>query len=76
VTLRIEVLEDSTIEIMRPRIRDGNIRFLRIDSLEAAMRIIRFLLKREMERAKKDGWVSRLDRECRKELAKLVQEKR
>ncbi|MBN2243847.1 MAG: hypothetical protein JW793_14270 [Acidobacteria bacterium] len=69
MTLRVEVRQDCRIEIMRPR---GNrSQFLHFPSLDSAMRVIRFFIKRDLERAEKERFVPQLHKEAKKAFKQL-----
>ncbi len=73
MAIRIEVQPDGQIEIQRPRPITGKSRFVTCVSMDAAMRIIRFMLKRDLERARLERFVSQQELEAKKALKTLEQ---
>jgi hypothetical protein len=72
MSLRIEVQPDLSIEIMRPR--GDHSQFLRYSSLNSAMIVIRYLMRRDMELASKERFIPRATIEARRAF-KFLQEK-
>jgi hypothetical protein len=69
MTIRIEVQPDCGIEIMRPRGKRSQ--FLNYPTLESAFIVIKFLLKRELERVRGERFVPAIEKETRREFQKL-----
>ncbi len=69
--IRVEVLEDAKIELLR--ITEGRIYRLQFDSLEKAVRVFAYLLKRDLRLARKERFVSDLDKECKRLLAEEIE---
>jgi hypothetical protein len=63
MALRIEVLPDGRIELMTQ-----SAVFLEIETEEQAVRIIAYLIRREVRKARKTRFVSQLDKECKQLL--------
>jgi hypothetical protein len=72
VSIRIEVQSDLAIEIQRPDPR-GNSRFVYCQDLDGAMRIIRFLLKRDLEKAQRQRFVPQSVKEAKQAYKTLEQ---
>ncbi len=70
MAIRLEVLPDLRIELMR--ITDGKITTIYFESMGKAVRVIQYLLKRDLRQAKKDRFVSELDSECKRELKRAM----
>jgi hypothetical protein len=68
--IRIEVLEDGSVEIYRSWIIDKMLPPLRVEGEAEAFRIIRYLLKREMRRVARDRFISYAETERRRLLEK------
>ncbi len=71
MALRIEVQPDGTIELMRPR--NGHTQFLYYDRLESALIVIRYWIRRDLEAASKDRFVSQAKTEARKAFKQLME---
>ena len=71
MTVRVVVQPDLTIEIQRPNPQGKNSRFINCKNLDSAMRIIRFLLKRDLERAERTRFVPQIEREAKQALKTL-----
>lgn len=71
ITIRIEVQPDCRIEVMRSR-RQGS-KFLHYTHLDSAMRVIRFFLKAELERAEKDRFIPQLHKEAAKAFKQIAE---
>lgn len=68
-------MPDGRIEIMRPGANEAG-RFLYVDSIDRAIGMLRFLLKREAWRVKRERFVPELDIECKKLLRRTIQERK
>ncbi len=66
MSIRVEVQPDLQIEIQRPGPSGGPSKFVCCKDLEAALRIMRFLLKRDLERAQRERFVPQVEREAKK----------
>lgn len=69
--IRIEVLEDLTIEIMRMPLESTNVKFLRIRDREKAERIVIYLMRREMRAAAASRFIPRREKERKRTLFNL-----
>jgi hypothetical protein len=69
MTIRIEVQPDGQIEIMRPRGNHG--KFTTFSSLDTAIIIIKFYLRREIAQVKGEMFVSQATKEARKAFKQL-----
>jgi hypothetical protein len=71
MTIRIDVLPDSTIEIMRPhRIKEHNVFHKGLD-LDTAMILIRYYAQRDLEASSKNRFVSQAKKEARRAFKQL-----
>lgn len=71
MTIRAEVQPDGTIEVMRPhRVKECNV-FQRFDSLERALIVIEYWLKKDLLLTKKDRFVSQATRDARRAFKQL-----
>ncbi len=73
MSFRVEVLEDNRIEITRPR-EDRKTQFPRYTSPDAAMIVIKFLIKKDLEIVRGKKFVPQIQKEARKAF-KQLQEK-
>jgi hypothetical protein len=73
MTVRLEVRDDLSIEVMRPN-ANGKSTFLHYDDINSAIRIARYYLRKDLETAKQDLFVSEADRNAQRELIKLLKE--
>jgi hypothetical protein len=73
--IRVEVLEDGQIQIFRSWVTDQMTRWLTIRDEATAFRIVRYLLRREIRRVRQERFVPQLDRDCKRELSKLIKER-
>jgi hypothetical protein len=72
MSLRVDILPEGTIEIM---VHHGErLKFLKYGSLESAMIVILFLIRRDLELSEKNKFVSQATIEARKAF-QLLQEK-
>lgn len=71
MTIRVEVMPDLTIEIMRPHSRIERNVFHRNLDLEMAMILIRYWLRRDLEAANKNRFVSQATKEARREFKQM-----
>lgn len=60
MVIRVEVLEDCKIEIMRP---GAEIPFTKVNDLDEAMQIIRFMLKNDLRQAKEERYITETEKE-------------
>lgn len=72
MSIRLQIMEDGEIEIQRPDPR-GNSRFVYSQDLAGAMRIIRFLLKRDLEKAQRQRFVPQSVKEAKQAYKTLEQ---
>lgn len=72
MTLRIDVLPDETIEIMRPNGEQCS--FFQFPTVDRAIIVIRYFLKRDLELAHENRFVSQAAIQARKEF-KLLQKR-
>jgi hypothetical protein len=70
MALRIEVLEDCQIEVMRPRGNREPKRFYYKDQRRALLQI-EFFLRRDVEKARRERFVPQLQKEARKLFSQL-----
>lgn len=73
MSVRAEVQPDGSIEIQRPR-PSGKSHFIICKDLDGALRIIRFLLKRDLERACRSKFVPEAIKEAHKAFKQLSEE--
>ena len=72
MSLRIDVLEDSTIEIMRP---DGEqCSFFQFPTIDRAIIVIRYFIRKDLELARGNKFVSQAALDARKAF-KLLQKR-
>lgn len=71
MTIRIEVQPDCTIEIMRPM--GDHSHFMHFPNLESAIHVIRFLLKKDLQQAWDERFVSQAEREARAAFKQLTE---
>ena len=71
MVIRIEVLENGKIELMRP---GSEMPFTEVQDLDEAMQIIRFMLKRDLKQAKEERYITETEKETI-ELLKEYKEK-
>ena len=69
--IRVEVQPDGRIEVMRSRSKGR--KFLHYSNLNSAMRVIRFFLKAELERAEKDRFIPQLHKEAAKAFKQIAE---
>lgn len=74
--IRVEILEDGKARIMRSWVNDPLTKWLTLESAEAAIRILPYLIRREARRVLQERFVPQLDRDCKRELSKLIKERR
>lgn len=74
MAVRIEVQPDGTIEMIRTY--EGRTKFLKFDSLDKAIAIAEYLLKRDSSISRNDRFVPQLKIEARKEFKRLEAEAR
>ncbi len=74
MAIRVDVLPDCKIEVLR--ITETRISQLVFDDRAKAMRIIEYLLKRDLRQARKDRFVPQLDRECKRLLIEEINNRR
>ena len=65
MALRVEVLEDGSIEIMRPT-ANGQNHFVRYETLDWAILVIKSMLRADIEQEKKDRFVPQATKEARR----------
>ena len=71
MTIRVDVLADGTINIMRPhRIMERNVHH-DVDSLDKAMTLIRYYIRNDLEEAEKNRFVPKATIEARKAFKEL-----
>jgi len=70
MAFRVDVREDSTIEIMRP-VENGQNHFLKFPTLESAMHVIKYFLRQDIERSKNDAFTPQLIKESRRAFREL-----
>jgi hypothetical protein len=77
MSIRLEVQLDGSIEIMRSWINDPMTRFLTLDSKdeEKYMRIIGYLVRREIRRVQAERFVPQVVREGRSLLKRKLKQK-
>jgi hypothetical protein len=73
MAIRIEVTPDAKIEILRSPVNGGRPRFLTINGEERAMRIIRYLLERDIRAAKAERFVPEFEKECKQAQREIFQ---
>ena len=73
MAIRLEVQPDLSIEIQRPQPR-GNSHFIYCRDLVGAMRITRFLLKRDLALAERDKFVPQFMKDARQAFKQLSKE--
>jgi hypothetical protein len=72
--MRVEVLPDSKIEIMISR-ADRKPSFLTYTDIERAISVVRFLIKKDIEKAERERFVPKIIKEARAEYNKLLDER-
>ena len=72
MAFRVEVLPDSTIEIMRPTVNGEN-HFVRYESVDSAFIVIKSLLRSDIAEAEKQRFVPQSTKEARKAYDELMQ---
>ncbi len=70
MAIRLEVQPDGQIEIMRPR-SFGKTSFSRYETLDQAMIVIRFLLRRDIQEAKEQKFTPQAVKEARQAFKQL-----
>lgn len=69
MTIRIDVISGGKIEVMRPK---GNrSQFLYYNDPDEALIVIKYLLKRDIEKEKKERFVPSISKEARKAFQQL-----
>jgi hypothetical protein len=74
MAVRLEVLEDGTIQMIRTN--EGRAKILQFDSLDKTIEIARYLLKRDECEAKQVRFKPQFAVECRKLMKQMIKEKR
>ncbi|MDM7994657.1 MAG: hypothetical protein QUT30_03115 [Acidobacteriota bacterium] len=69
MSFRVEVLEDGTIEIMRPN--GLHTKFSRHQNLDSAMIVVKFLTRRDIEKARRERFVPQIQKEAQKAFKTL-----
>lgn len=69
MTIRIEVQPDSAIEIMRPNA--SKTQFYKFTNMETALIVIKFLIKRDIEKARGERFVPQIEKEAIKAFNQL-----
>ena len=71
MTIRVDVLPDGQIEIMRPhRITERNV-YHKVEGVDKAMTLIRYYIQKDIEESEKNRFVSRQTIEARKAFKEL-----
>jgi hypothetical protein len=70
MAFRVEVLEDGSIQLMRPT-TNGQNHFVRYESMENAMIVIKMFLRSDIEQAKKDRFVPQATKEAREAFEEM-----
>ena len=68
MSIRLEVLESGEIEVMRSWVNDPMTKFLRFDSADTAIRIVEYLIRREVRRVAAERFVPQVVKEGRQIL--------
>jgi hypothetical protein len=68
MSIRIEIQPDGKIEIQRHHPAEKKSNFITCESLDGALRVIRFLIKRDLDRAERVKFMSQSVKEARQAL--------
>lgn len=73
MSIRLDVLDDGSIELMRPHaVTERNVFHRNLD-IETAMILTRYYLHRDLERKAKDRFIPKVTREARRAFNQLKQ---